>query len=77
MSDTKEMNAFLRNATRQEVDSAVSEIILTERQEKVFNLYFIKKKDVNFIADTLCVSPRVINREIHETRRKILPVVKK
>lgn len=34
--------------------------------EKVFNMYFIKRKDVNFIADTLCVSPRVINREIHE-----------
>lgn len=44
MSDTKEMNVFLKNATRQEVDSAVSEIILTERQKKVFNLYFINKE---------------------------------
>lgn len=76
MSDTREMNAFLRNAAKPEVDSVLSEIILTERQEKVFGLYFIKRKDVSFIADTLCISPRVICREIHEVRCKFLAVVK-
>lgn len=47
-------------------------ILVSERQEYVFAQYFLKKKDVCFIADSLCISPRVISREIRELRIKLL-----
>lgn len=70
--DVKKLNSFLKSASKAYLESAMSGILLSERQENVFNLYFIKKKDVNFIADALCVSPRVIGREIYSIRSRIL-----
>lgn len=35
-------------------------------------MYFMRRKDVDFIVGTLFISPRVIRREIHCIRSRIL-----
>jgi len=35
----------------------------------------LQKKDINFIADTLFVSPAVISRELKRIRDKIMPII--
>lgn len=71
-SDVKLLNRFFKTATKSDVDELMDNILVSERQEYVFAQYFLKKKDVCFIADSLCVSPRVISREIRELRIKLL-----
>lgn len=62
----------MRTVSKKELALLLENIILSERQEFVFTNFFIRKKDVCFIADALFVSPRVVSREIHDIRRKIL-----
>lgn len=48
---------------------------LTERQSKIFDMFYIQKKDIRFIADTLYVSVSVINCELRLIREKMLRVI--
>lgn len=73
----KFINEFFKTALKKDVDDIKEKIILTERQEKIFEMYYIKKQNVNFIADTLFVCPMVINKELKIIREKIIKVLKK
>lgn len=46
--------------------------MLTDRQERIFNMYYIRKLDINFIADELGTCNDVINRELKTIRKKLL-----
>lgn len=69
------VNRFFNKATKSDIDNVLSEIVLSERQSKVFDMYFIKKKNVGFIADSLCISPAVIYREIYRIRSKVFELI--
>lgn len=73
----KFINAFFKDAVREDVENVKSKIILSERQEKIFEMFYIKRNDINFIADTLGVCPMVINNELKAIRQKIIKVIMK
>ena len=50
-------------------------ILLSERQEKIFTMFYIKKQNINFIADSLFVSTMTMNNELKAIRKKISKVM--
>ena len=68
---TKAVNGFFRKANRSDIDRLLGSVILSERQEQIFSMFYIKKKDVNFIADNLNYSPDTINKELKKIREKL------
>ena len=78
MSDLiKFINSFFKQAIKEDVNDVKSKIILSERQQKIFEMFYIKRNDINFIADTLGVCPMVINNELKAIRQKIIKVIMK
>ena len=68
----KSVNRFFRTAIKPEVDRLQEMLLLTDRQERIFNMYYIRKLDINFIADELGTCNDVINRELKTIRKKLL-----
>jgi len=68
---SKAVNSFFRIALREDVDGLVSQLVLTERQSKIFQMKYIQGHDVNFIADTIGSSPYSIDKELRKIRTKI------
>lgn len=75
MTDVLRVNHFFKLANRADVDSVLARIILSERQIKIFDMFYLKRQNVNFIADSLYVSPAVINRELKSIREKISIII--
>lgn len=69
------INGWFRLAKKSDIDKILSEIILSERQEKIFGMFYLKKKDIGFIADTLYVSPTVVSVELKAIRDKIYAII--
>ena len=75
MYNVKAVNKYFRTAIRADVDRIKNDIILTDRQDTIFNMFYIQRKDRLFIADTLCISPTVVDRELRRIRDKILQII--
>ena len=73
--DVRRVNAFFRDALKSDVESVKGIILLSERQEKIFDMYYVKKQDVGFIADTLNVCNVVISTELKRIRDKVVRVI--
>jgi predicted DNA-binding protein YlxM (UPF0122 family) len=71
----KVINSFFRCCTKAESDLIKSKIVLTERQSRIFELYYIKKQSVDYIADSLGFCQRVIKKELEAIRTKIIRVL--
>jgi len=69
------INSYFRTATKEEVEKTHDKILLSERQEYIFNSYYIKKKSADFIADSLNVSTPVIHKELKVIRDKLFKVI--
>lgn len=69
------INAYFKIATRADVNDLLSKIILSERQQRIFEMFYIKRQNIGFIADTLGFSERVISEELDLIRRKISTVI--
>ena len=72
---SRRINEFFRYATRDEVTDITGRVIFTERQMRIFDMKYLKGHDVNFIADSLFVSPKVIEKELRTIRDKIARVI--
>ena len=70
-SQVKDINGFFRYANRDDVDSLLSGLVLTDRQMKMFEMRYMRGLDINYIADTLGCCPRVVNKELRIVRAKI------
>lgn len=68
----RKINSWIRDATRADIEELLSKIILTERQNKIFEMYYIAGQSVGFIADTLGVCQLVISKELRRIREKML-----
>lgn len=78
MSETvKAINSFFKEALKKDIDGVRIDLLLSERQDKVFEMFYIKKQDINFIADTLNVCPQVINNELKSIRKKLIKIIDK
>ena len=74
-SIVRTINAYFKIATRADVNDLLSKIILSERQTRIFEMFYIKRQNIGFIADTLGFSERVISEELDLIRRKISTVI--
>lgn len=76
MSETiKKINSFFKDIDRKRLTFIQSKILLTERQEKIFDMFYIKDQNIDFIADTLFVSSMTINHELKIIRKKLLRIL--
>ena len=73
---TRKINRFFKTAVKSDVDKIDSGVVFTDRQRKIYTMFYLKRNDINFIADTLCVCSDVVNSELRTIRQKIMKVVK-
>lgn len=71
----KKINDFFRNAIKKDVDKINNELVLSERQQKIFEMFYIKKQNIDFIANSLCVCKMVVNNELKIIRNKIAKIL--
>lgn len=71
----KEINSFFKTAVKSDVDSIKDDLLLSDRQDKIFHMYYIRKLDINFIADELGVCPLVVSNELKIIRNKLAKVL--
>ena len=71
----KTVNKFFREADKVSVNVLKAKMLLSDRQSIIFDMYYLRGNDVGFIADSLCVSGIVINRELYKIRKKIMPLI--
>lgn len=76
MSETvQKINEFFRNAIKKDIDDVKIQLLLSDRQLDIFDRFYIRKQDINFIADTLNVCPQVINNELKAIRKKLIKLI--
>jgi DNA-directed RNA polymerase specialized sigma24 family protein len=68
---TKKINQFFRLATRKEVQEIKDKIYISEHLEQVFNMYYIERKSIGYIADITGYDISKINRDLRLLREKI------
>ena len=71
----RKINDWFRNANRYDVNELLEKIILSERQSRIFEMFYLKRQNIGFIADTLGFSVRVISEELSLIRDKISAVI--
>ena len=67
----RKVNEFFRLATREDIDRILSKIVLSERQSRIFEMFYIKRHNIGFIADTLYYSSDTVSKELNRIRAKI------
>lgn len=75
MSIIKRINNFFKKAIKKDVEQITSNIILSERQKIIFEMFYIKRQNIDFIADSLCVCKMVVNNELKIIRGKIAKIL--
>ena len=68
----KRINEFFKTAIKSDLDEVKPNLLLSDRQDKIFHMYYIRKLDLNFIADELGVCPLVISNELKVIRKKLV-----
>lgn len=71
----RKINNFFNNAISSDIEKINKNIVLSERQEIIFRMKYLQKKDINFIADSLNVCSMVINNELKIIRKKIARIL--
>lgn len=73
--ETRKINTFFKTALKADVEKVRCCIVLSERQERVFDMFYLRRNDIGFIADSLNVCVSVVNDELRRIRLKILRVI--
>ena len=71
-ASSKAVNSFFKTAILRDVEGLSETLLLSARQEKIYFMFYIKKLDINFIADTVGCCPRVVQKELRTIRKKIV-----
>ena len=71
----RKVNEWFRSANKNDVDNLLDKIILSNRQREIFEMYYINKHNVNFIADSINVCDMVVNIELKRIREKIICIL--
>ncbi len=67
----RKINEWFRTATRADVNELLEKVVFSDRQTRIFEMFYLKRQNVGFIADTLGFSERVICEELNVIRDKI------
>lgn len=73
--ETKRINTFFRTALKSDVENVKGCLVLSERQDRIFDMFYVRRNDIGFIADSLNVCVSVVNEELRLIRGKILRVI--
>lgn len=68
---TKKINRFFKFATKSEIKILEDELILSEHLKKVYNMFYIEHKDIDFIAFELGFSRGKIEADLRTIRMKL------
>ena len=68
---SKRINEFFRAATRKEVKEIKDNIYISDHLEKVFDMFYIQKQDINYIAYITGYSRGKIEADLRLLRSKI------
>lgn len=71
----KKINGYFKAAVKSDIELLKNNILLSERQERIFDMFYLKKQDICFIADSLYISPSVVKVELRLIRGKIERVI--
>ena len=71
----RQINDFFKTAVKRDLDNVSEELLLSDRQEQIFRMFYIRRLDINFIADSLGVCPLVISNELKTIRKKLVKVL--
>jgi DNA-binding CsgD family transcriptional regulator len=66
------VNSFFRDATQTKVSELMEKIILSDRQEAVFRMFYLKRNSAAYIADKLNVSEATVYKDLVHIRRKLI-----
>ena len=71
----KRINEYFKTATRSDVNELLEKIILSERQTRIFEMFYLRDMNIGFIADSLGCSQSVVNEELSTIRHKISVII--
>ena len=72
MSETvRNINALFKTALRSDVDDLLAKLALSDRQTRIFEMFYVQKKDIWMISNEIGVCEAVVNRELKKVRTKI------
>lgn len=69
------INKFFRFATKDEINEVFDQLVLTDRQRKIFTMFYLKKQSIDFIADEIGFCSNVVDRELQTIRKKLDPII--
>lgn len=76
MSDTtRKINNFFKFATKSEIKIIEDELILSEHLMKVYTMFYIENKDIDFIAFKLGFSRGKIEADLKTIRMKLSKLI--
>ena len=73
--DSIKVNAYFKAAVKRDVDFIKDNIILTDRQSQIFERYYLKKQNIDFIADSLYSSRSAVCNELKIIRDRIVKLI--
>lgn len=69
------INKFFRVATKNEVNSVIDQLVLTDRQRTILTMFYIQKQSIDYIADEIGFCSNVVDRELQTIRKKLDPII--
>lgn len=72
---SKRVNEFFKCATRSEIKQIRDEIYITEHLNLVFEMFYIQKKDIDYIAYTTGYSRGKIEADLRLLRKKLSKLI--
>ena len=74
-NEVKRVNLFFKDIIKPEYDRLNAELLLTDTQQEILRLKYIKCHDINYISDTLGYSPAYINHQLRIIRKKLIKII--
>ncbi len=71
-SKPRKVNRFFRHAVKRDIEGLEEQLLLTDRQYKIYRLFYLEHKDLNFISDCVYISPSAVEKELRLIREKIV-----
>lgn len=68
----KTINEYFRNALKIDIDHMAEQLALSDYQYDIFYRYYVRKQNIDFIADTVGNSSDGISKDLKRIRKKIV-----
>lgn len=72
---SKRVNEFFKLATKSEITKVKDELYFSDHLQKVFQMFYIEKKDIDFIAYKTNYSKGKIEADLRLIRKKLSKLI--